>query len=79
MATMLSAGLTAGQAAPIADHHQHLFSPAIAALLATGNGGLQVITAREVVALLDADFRLRRTNSRRSPATWRRTSGEKLC
>jgi predicted TIM-barrel fold metal-dependent hydrolase len=52
-AAMRPAGPAAGQAAPIADHHQHLFSPAIAALLATGGGGLQAITAREVVALLD--------------------------
>lgn len=40
--------------APVADHHQHLFSPAIAAVLATGSGGPQTITAQDVVALLDA-------------------------
>jgi predicted TIM-barrel fold metal-dependent hydrolase len=44
----------AGQVAPIVDHHQHLFSPAIVALLATGGGGLQPITAGDVVALLDS-------------------------
>ncbi|HEX6385462.1 MAG TPA: amidohydrolase family protein [Anaerolineae bacterium] len=46
--------LAAGHVAPVADHHQHLFSPAIAALLATGSGGLPAITARDVVALLDS-------------------------
>ncbi|MGQ0649026.1 MAG: amidohydrolase family protein [Gemmatimonadaceae bacterium] len=51
---MLSARLAAAQGAPVADHHQHLFSPAIAALLATGSGGPQTITARDVVALLDS-------------------------
>lgn len=40
--------------APLADHHQHLFSPAIAALLATGSGEPQPIAASDVVALLDA-------------------------
>lgn len=38
---------------PIVDHHQHLFSPAIASLIATGAAEPQVITARDVVALLD--------------------------
>jgi predicted TIM-barrel fold metal-dependent hydrolase len=37
--------------APAADHHQHLFSPAIAALLAPGP---QPLPASEVVALMDA-------------------------
>jgi uncharacterized protein len=58
VAAMLSAGPAAGQAdgqvAPVADHHQHLFSPALAAALATGSGGPQPITARDVVALLDS-------------------------
>src|SRR5689334_16219122 len=40
--------------APVADHHQHLFSPALAAVLATGSAGPPAITAREVLALLDA-------------------------
>jgi predicted TIM-barrel fold metal-dependent hydrolase len=39
---------------PIADHHQHLFSPAMARLLDTGAGGPSVITAKDLVALLDA-------------------------
>ena len=51
---MLSAEPVAHHVAPVADHHQHLFSPAIAAMLATGSGGPPAITAREVVALLDA-------------------------
>jgi protein-S-isoprenylcysteine O-methyltransferase Ste14 len=35
VAAMLSAGPTAGQVAPVADHHQHRFSPAMAAMLAS--------------------------------------------
>ena len=49
-----SAGSVADQIVPVADHHQHLFSPAIAAVLAPGSPELQTITAPEVVALLDA-------------------------
>ncbi len=44
---------TKAQLAPVADSHQHLFSPAIAALL-TGKGDSPGITARDVVALLDS-------------------------
>jgi predicted TIM-barrel fold metal-dependent hydrolase len=51
---MLSACSAAGPVTPVADHHQHLFSPAIAALLGTGSGGPQAITARDVIALLDS-------------------------
>ena len=55
---MLSWQATATPVGPAADHHQHLFSPAIAELLATASGGPQSITARDVVALLDsADIR----------------------
>jgi predicted TIM-barrel fold metal-dependent hydrolase len=43
----------AGQVAPVADHHQHLFSPAMVALLDTTHSQ-PPITAREVVALLDS-------------------------
>jgi predicted TIM-barrel fold metal-dependent hydrolase len=39
---------------PLVDHHQHLFSPAMARLLDTGAGGPSVITAKDVIALLDA-------------------------
>jgi uncharacterized protein len=54
VAAMLSVGPAAAQVVPLADHHQHLFSPAIAALLATTSAGLQAIMARDVIALLDA-------------------------
>ena len=50
----LSASAATAQIAPIADHHQHVFSPAIAAELAKGTPGFQSITARDVVALLDS-------------------------
>jgi uncharacterized protein len=50
---ILSPAPTTGQAAPVADHHQHLFSPTVVALLDTTNS-LQPITARDVVALLDS-------------------------
>lgn len=48
-----SVGSVAGQVAPVADHHQHLFSPTIAAALASTSGELQAITAHDVIALLD--------------------------
>ena len=43
-----------GQRAPVADHHQHLFSPAIAALLSTESRVLQPITAQDLIPLLDS-------------------------
>ena len=43
-----------GSVTPIADHHQHLFSPDLAAVLAQSNPGFQPITARDVIANLDA-------------------------
>lgn len=39
---------------PIADHHQHIFSPTIIALLSTPTNPARVITARDVIALLDS-------------------------
>jgi predicted TIM-barrel fold metal-dependent hydrolase len=42
-----------GQVAPVADYHQHVFSPAIAKVLNTGSGGPQQLTASDVVTLLD--------------------------
>jgi predicted TIM-barrel fold metal-dependent hydrolase len=48
------AGPAAGQLAPAADHHQHLFSPAIAALLTTDSVKFQPLTARDLVPLLDS-------------------------
>jgi predicted TIM-barrel fold metal-dependent hydrolase len=41
------------QIIPMADHHQHLFSSDIAAMLATGSATPQMITAGDVVELLD--------------------------
>jgi len=41
------------QIVPRADHHQHLFSPAAAALV-TGDSTSQGISARDVIALLDS-------------------------
>jgi uncharacterized protein (TIGR02246 family) len=54
LGTVLWAGRLAAQSAPIADHHQHLISPAIAGLLATDSGGPETITAPGLVALLDS-------------------------
>lgn len=43
----------AGQVAPTADYHQHVFSPVIAKLLNPSSSGPQQLTAGDVVALLD--------------------------
>lgn len=40
--------------APAADHHQHLFSPVIAALLSTDSNKFQPITAQDILPLLDS-------------------------
>src|SRR6476661_7574829 len=50
---LLSACSASGQVAPVADHHQHLFSPAMVALLDTTHA-MQPITAGDVIALLDS-------------------------
>jgi uncharacterized protein len=50
---LLSACAAPRQVAPVADHHQHLFSPALVALLDTTHA-MQPITARDIVALLDS-------------------------
>lgn len=53
-ASLLWAKPAAAQA-PAADHHQHLFSPAVAGMLARESGGEPVVLdARDVVALLDS-------------------------
>ena len=39
---------------PVADHHQHLFSPATVALISTPTARVPVITARDLVAHLDS-------------------------
>ncbi|HYW51096.1 MAG TPA: hypothetical protein VE861_10835 [Gemmatimonadaceae bacterium] len=54
IAVVLSTTQLAAQAAPLADHHQHLFSPAIEQLLASPSGGPKTITARDVIAVLDS-------------------------
>jgi len=49
-ALAVAAAVSAAPAAPRADHHQHVFSPAVAELF---GGGFKPITARDVIALLD--------------------------
>jgi hypothetical protein len=48
LAAILAPALAAGQPAPAADHHQHLFSPTAAALLAPPNTAPHTITARVI-------------------------------
>ena len=50
---MLLATAVSGQVAPAADHHQHLFSPAIVKVIGSGPGGPQQLTASDIVPLLD--------------------------
>jgi len=50
---LITAASPFAQPAPRVDHHQHLFSPAAAALV-TGDPASPGISARDVVALLDA-------------------------
>jgi len=50
----LLSGCASGHLTPIADHHQHLFSPDLAAVLATGNPAFTSVTARDVIANLDS-------------------------
>ena len=47
-------GTAAGQVAPTADHHQHVFSPVIVKLISGGSGGPSELTAKDVVTNLDA-------------------------
>ena len=54
VAVVLCAGLAAQQRAPVADHHQHVASSAITKLLAADSTSFPVITARDVIAHLDA-------------------------
>jgi predicted TIM-barrel fold metal-dependent hydrolase len=53
---LASVSFAAAQDAPLADHHQHLFSPALAALLSppAPAPAAQPITAADLVPLLDA-------------------------
>ena len=60
--------------APVSDFHQHLFSPAAAALV-TGDSGSPGIRARDVVALLDAAG-IRRALVLSVAYTWSKASRE---
>ena len=51
MAALASAGCAS--IAPTVDHHQHVFSPSIVALLATAERPFHELTARDIVAELD--------------------------
>jgi len=56
VATLVLAGVVGQSAepvAPVADQHQHLFSPSVVAL-AAGAPGVEVVDAAQLVALLDA-------------------------
>jgi uncharacterized protein len=53
LGTLGVVGSAAAQHAPIADHHQHLFSPAIAEM-AGPSSGIHVVTARDLILLLDS-------------------------
>lgn len=53
LAAMLLCGTARAQAVPAADHHQHLFSKEIIALIGP-DSGLAPLPAKDVVALLDA-------------------------
>ena len=50
----LSIGCATGAITPAADHHQHLFSPDLAAVLAAANPAFHGVTARDVIAVLDS-------------------------
>lgn len=54
MALSTLTGSAAAQLAPAADHHQHLFSPAMAALLTTDSVTFEPLTARDLIPLLDS-------------------------
>jgi predicted TIM-barrel fold metal-dependent hydrolase len=55
-AALILVSSVCGQPAPLADHHQHLFSPAITALLSqpAAAASLKPITASDLAPLLDA-------------------------
>jgi uncharacterized protein len=50
----LAAAHSQAQDAPGVDHHQHLFSPQLAALLSSGTNAFDVLSAKDLVRLLDA-------------------------
>jgi predicted TIM-barrel fold metal-dependent hydrolase len=51
---LLLAAASAPERGPVVDHHQHLISPSIAALLSSGARSAPTISARQLVALLDS-------------------------
>jgi predicted TIM-barrel fold metal-dependent hydrolase len=52
---IVSSAPAAGQVVPVADHHQHLFSPVVVEMLAaSGANAPPVLTARDLVPLLDS-------------------------
>lgn len=53
-ALLLSARPASAQRAPVADHHQHLLSPTIVKLSAAAGNTIPIITAGDVIALLDS-------------------------
>jgi len=53
LATLSCTASPRGPALPVADHHQHLFSPAIVALLDT-SGAMPPLTAGDLIPLLDS-------------------------
>jgi uncharacterized protein len=50
----LTTALAEAVAHPVADHHQHLFSPAISELLSTKDKKFPILTSDDIVKLLDA-------------------------
>ena len=54
VATFPAQALGAGPAGPVADHHQHLFSPALARVVSTPARPFVPLAADELVKLLDA-------------------------
>lgn len=55
LAAILSTGPLAAQDAPAADHHQHLFSPAVLSMVKAGGADVPpVLAAKDLVPLLDS-------------------------
>src|SRR5689334_3905534 len=50
----LFVGCATGGITPTADHHQHLFSPDLAAVLSQNNPEFHPVTASDVIANLDS-------------------------
>jgi predicted TIM-barrel fold metal-dependent hydrolase len=53
LALIILATVARGQTPPVADHHQHIFSPPLVKLLLPGAAESQTLAAADVVALLD--------------------------